>query len=95
MMRRIDPTFTVVTTTWGPPPSRVPRAFRAASAAMTSTVINCRGQNASTSTVWPGWSACLRTSCRDSVNIVARAAMEPVRMIQNSTQPQRNPAIRP
>ena len=36
-----------------------------------------------------------RTSWSESVNTVARAAIEPDRMIQNSTQPHRNPAHRP
>ena len=95
MMNSSDATLMSVIPNWNFPLSAVPRTFSHVSAAITVAVRSCRGQNASTSTFSPGCSDCRSTSWNDSVNIVASAAMLAARMIQKSTQPQRNPAQRP
>ena len=83
--------MTTVMNTCSPPPHRTPRTFTHESPRMVPTMMSFCVQKPSGISM-PGLE---RTSLSEVANTVASAAMEAVRMIQNSTQPHRNPASRP
>ena len=92
MMPRIEPIFTDVTTTCNVPPTRAPRELTAARTATVATARACCAQKPMISLA-P--SDCRSTSCSPSANMLASAAIDAERIIQNSTQPQRNAISRP